>query len=63
MEVVTHWQPTPAPPPPPLAAKEKIIESIVSTVQKVGKFPQWGEDLRPFAKTLAEEIIRDLGSE
>jgi hypothetical protein len=60
VEEVTHWQPTPVPPPPPLTKKEQIVESIISTVQKVGKFPQWGDDLRPFAKTLAEEIVNDL---
>ena len=59
-EEVTHWMPTPDSPPPPPTKEEIITESIISTVQKVGKFPQWGEDLSPFAKTLAHEIIEDL---
>jgi hypothetical protein len=60
-EDVTHWRPTPEPPPPPLTKKEQIVETIVDTIQKIGRMPTWGDEIRPFAKTLAHEILHDLG--
>ena len=56
---VSHWQPTPAPPPDPPTDTEIIESAIINTIKKMGGLPRWGKDLRPFAKTLTEEIIRE----
>ncbi len=58
-ETVTHWMCTPDA-PKVLTTEQQMIETIIETVQKIGRFPQWGDDLRPFARTLTGEIMHDL---